>query len=214
MFQVSVFLQASSRGPPATSQGGAMNSEAAVEVDNEWSEAPMIEQLRSMESQDAMEAWRNDRWRMSPDGRPHPGTHVYQGRRLADPQGVVFESDRHFQGLLQRLRHHRFRLRVYVYANHFEEVWAHYCPDSVDTFMQHCDEGHIPGIPHVTKQLDGTALTTYVLVLHEQILRCGQFFSELAVSDWDIIELYLTVIHPDSIVTRRIPEIHTEPDPY
>ena len=54
MFQFTGFLQASSRGPPATSQGGAMNSEAAVEVDNEWPEAPMIEQLQSMESQDPL----------------------------------------------------------------------------------------------------------------------------------------------------------------
>ena len=68
--------------------------------------------------------------------------------------------------------------------------------------MQHCDEGYIPGIPRVTEELGGAALTTYVVVWHEQVLRTGQFFSELGVSDWDIIELYLSVTHPDSIVTR------------
>jgi hypothetical protein len=180
-----------------------MNSEAAVEVDNEWPEAPMIEQLRSMESQDALEAWRNDRWRMSPDGPPY---YNIQDIRPADPRGVVFETDRHWRSLPQRLPHHRFRLRVF--GSRSEEVWAFQCEDSVDSFMQHCDEGYIPGIPRVTEELGGAALTTYVVVWHEQVLRTGQFFSELGVSDWDIIELYLSVTHPDSIVTRRIPEIH------
>ena len=206
MFQFAGFLQASSRGPPATSQGGAMNSEAAVEVDNEW---PEVDWSTGSQESDALEAWRNDRWRMSPDGPPY---YNIQDIRPADPRGVVFETDRHWRSLPQRLPHHRFRLRVF--GSRSEEVWAFQCEDSVDSFMQHCDEGYIPGIPRVTRCDEGYALTTYVVVWHEQVLRTGQFFSELGVSDWDIIELYLSVTHPDSIVTRRIPEIHTESDQY
>ena len=81
-------------------------------------------------------------------------------------------------------------------------MWVHHASDDVERFKQDLDEGLIEGIPPAIS--DPEWLTYYLVDWHGQLLRDGQKFSEYGVPEGDMLELHVKLVHPDSIVTRRI----------
>ena len=124
-----------------------------------------------------------------------------ESQRLADAQGVDYdppgESRRPFdpQGYDPEPRHQ------FVLCLGREMVWVNEVGDDVDRFLQDLDEGLVAGIPPTTN--DPEDLTHYAAEWSDIMLRTGHKFSELGVPEGDTLNLYVVLIHPDSIVARR-----------